>query len=98
LFNMALRTDADGDREGIGIATRGERIGSRIGRRADAQIAERPIPRGLCSTERGTGLPSLSPHPFPSLRPPASASLRIVSLDEAEHFSHNQKASVATLR
>jgi hypothetical protein len=27
-----------------------------------------------------------------------SASLRIVSLDEAEHFSHNQKASVATLR
>ena len=54
--------------------------------------------RGLCSAERGTGLPSLSPHPFPSLRPPASATLRIVSLDEPEHFSDNQKASVATLR
>ena len=70
---------------------------SRTGSRGRV-AAPQTILRGLCSTERGTGLPSLSPHPFPSLRPPASASLRIVSLDEAEHFSHNQKASVATLR
>ena len=55
-------------------------------------------PPGHCSAERGTGPPSLSPHPFPGLRPAASASLRTVSLDEAEHFLHNQKASVATLR
>jgi hypothetical protein len=53
---------------------------------------------GFSSAERGTGLPSLSPHPFPSLGPPTAASLRIVSLDEAEHILHNQKASVATLR
>src|SRR4051794_10644296 len=36
--------------------------------------------------------------PFPASEQLASASLRIVSLDEAEHFAHNQKASVATLR
>jgi hypothetical protein len=70
-------------------------------RRSAAEEVCRPAAdarRVLCIAERGTGLPSLSPHPFPSLRPPTSAALRIVWLDEAEHFSHNQKASVATLR
>ncbi len=36
-------------------------------------------PSGLSSTERGTGLLSLSPHPFPSSESPASASLRTSS-------------------
>ncbi len=54
---------------------------------------------GFSRTERGTGLPSLSPHPFPGKWPPASASAPDrCGLDEAEHLPDNQKASVATLR
>jgi hypothetical protein len=47
---------------------------------------------------RGKELPPLSPHPFLRLRRCSSAALRILSLDEAEHFLHNRNASVATLR
>jgi hypothetical protein len=36
--------------------------------------------------------------PFPRLGQPASASLRIVSFDEAERFALNQKASAPTPR
>jgi hypothetical protein len=55
-----------------------------------------PLP-GLCRAERGTGRPRF-PGSFLRSRPPTSASLRMASLDEVEHFSENQKASVATLR
>ena len=45
-----------------------------------------PGPPSHSIAERGTGLPPLSPHPFLRYRQPASASLRIVSLDEAEQL------------
>src|SRR5665811_659973 len=51
-----------------GDSMRKKRGGGAYGRR---------LTPGLSSTERGTGRRSLSPHPFPRLWPPASASLRI---------------------
>ena len=53
---------------------------------------------GFCVPRRGKGLPPLAPHPHPRVWPPASASLRMVRLDEVEQFAENQTASVASLR
>jgi hypothetical protein len=55
-------------------------------------------PPGFFVLRRGQGLPPLSPHLFLRYRRPSSAALRIVFLDEDEHFLHNRTASVATLR
>ena len=62
-----------------------------LSRRTDAR-------RGFCVLRRGQGLPPLSPHPFLRYRRASFAALRMVFLDEAEHFLHNRDASVATLR
>ena len=51
----------------------------------------------FCVSRRGKAC-RLSPHPFARLRRPSFAALRIVSLDEAEHFLQNRNASVAMLR
>ena len=56
----------------------------RGGARGPLLSGEREVSRSPCT-------------PFSRVWPPASASLRIVSRDEVEHFSDKQKASVAKM-
>jgi hypothetical protein len=60
-------------------------------------LAERCSRPESLSAEAGTGRAVLSPRPFSHLRHPSSAALRI-SIDESDHFFHNQETSVASFR